>query len=188
MAFQIDARGAYRAGRRFKSTAQKLAQAEELAAATLARRIVPEFVRDALETHNIKAARVRESSGVRRDGNVVTLTGYHRGTGLLQFGAKASRATGVTVTVTHARGPAVLRHAFIALGLSDNKHVFERDLSRPKRVMQKGNYKGERRQPIKSIYGPSVAQILRNPARQERLRNFAQKILSSEIRRQLARL
>lgn len=188
MGLSIDASGAYRVGKRFKSTAAKLEEAEVLAAVALSRRITPEFIRDAQTTHNIATKRIRESTSVTRSGPTVTLVGYDRATGLLQFGARGSKRSGVTVTVTHARGPTTLGHAFIASGLNDNRHVFQRDLSRPKRRMKKGNYKGQLRQPIETLYGPSIAQILRNPARQERLRKFAQNILAAEIRRQLARL
>jgi hypothetical protein len=187
---KTDARGAYRAGKRFKAMAGRMAKAEQLAASDLQRRILPEFVRDTQTTHNISPKRVRESSAVRRNGTAVELTGYDRPTGLLQFGAKASKA-GVTVTLTKATGPVRLRHAFVATGLGSNRQVFERTAYGKgafKRAMTKGNYKGQRRTPIEAKYGPSVAQILRDKQRQERLIQFAQRTLSAEIRRQLGRL
>lgn len=187
MGLKVDARGAYRAGKRFKSMASRMDKAEALARSDLQRRLVPEFVRDAQTTHNVKAARVRESSGARISGTAVELTGYDRPTGLLQFGAKAGRS-GVTVTITRAEGPTRFKHAFKATGLSGNAQIFERDLKKPKREMAFGRYKGKKRQPIKSLYGPSVAQILRDPARRERLTKFSQKTLGAEIRRQLGRL
>lgn len=188
MGLKIDARGAYRAGKRFKTMASKMDKAESLAASDLQRRIVPEFVRDAQTTHNINAKRVRESSGVKRSGSVVELTGYDRPTGLLQFGAKASKTGGVTATTLKSSGAFTLKHAFAATGLSGNRQIFSRDLKQAKRAMTKGNYIGKKRRPIKAMYGPSVAQILRNKDRQERLYKFGQKRLSVEIRRQLGRL
>jgi hypothetical protein len=191
MSFRTDSRGAYRGGKRLKDYASKLEKAEALAAADLARRIVPELVRDAMTTHNISAKRVRESSAVRRRGTVVELTGYDRPTGLLQFGARGSRANGVTVTVLKAAGPVVLRHAFIAAGLGGNKQVFQRvayGKGAFKRKMHKGNYAGQYRTPIAAKYGPSVATILRDPKRQERLVKFSQNTLAAEVRRQLGRL
>lgn len=186
MPLRVDSRGAYSAGKRFKSMASRMDKAEALARSDLQRRLVPEFVRDAQTTHNIKAARVRESSGARINRTAVELTGYDRTTGLLQFGAKASRKSGVTVTITKATGPTRFRHAFAATGLSGNKQIFER--RGPVRVMTQGNYKGQRKQPLASLYGPSVAQILRDPARRQRLSTFAQKTLGAEIRRNLGRL
>lgn len=190
MPVKTDARGAYRAGTRFKDMATRMAKAEQLAASDLQRRLVPEFVRGAQVTHNIAPARVRASSAVMRRGNAVQLTGYDRPTGLMQFGAKAS-AAGVTVTVAKATGPVRLRHAFIASGVSSNRQVFQRvayGKGAFKRVMTKGNYKGQRRTPIDVKYGPSVAQILRNQQLKERLIQFAQQTSSAEVRRQLGRL
>lgn len=190
MAVKTDARGAYRAGQRFKDMASRMAKAEQLAASDLQRRLVPEFTRGAQQTYNIASARVRASSAVVRRGNAVELTGYDRPTGLMQFGAKAS-ASGVTVTVVKATGPVRLRHAFIASGLGSNRQVFQRvayGKGAFKRVMTKGNYKGQRRTPIDVKYGPSVAQILRNRQLQERLIDFSQKTASAEVRRQLGRL
>lgn len=188
MGLKIDARGAYRAGKRFRSMASRMDKAESAAVSDLQRRLIPEFARDAQTTHNISAKRVRESSGVRRSGSVVELTGYDRPTGLLQYGAKVSRTAGITVTTLKSTGAFRLRHAFAATGLSGNRQIFTRDLKQPKREMTKGKYIGKKRRPIKAEYGPSVAQILRNKDRQARLSKFGQTRLSAEIRRQLGRL
>jgi hypothetical protein len=104
----------------------------------------------------------------------VELRGADRPTGLLQFGAKASRKLGVTVTVLKASGPTRLRHAFKAIGRATNPQIFERV--------------GKKRFPIKALYGPSVAQMLRSPPRQRRLTEFSMTRLSAEIRRHLGRL
>jgi hypothetical protein len=190
MSVRVDSRGAYSAGKRFKGMASRMDKAESLAVADLQRRIVPEFVRAAQETYNINAKRVRESSGARRQGTAVELTGYDRPTGLLQYGAKETGA-GVVVQV-RKDGPATnLGHAFIRPGLSGNKQVFSRvayGKGAYRRKMTKGNYKGELRTPIAAHYGPSTAQILRNQQMQERLIGFSQKRLSTEVRRQIGRL
>ncbi len=188
MSVKVDARGAYSAGRRFKTMASRMEKAESLAVADLQRRIIPEFVRDAQTTHNVSAKRVRDSSGARRQGSVVELTGYDRPTGLLQFGAKVSKSAGVSVTVLKSSGPVRLKHAFAATGLSANRQIFSRDLTKTKRRMTAGNYAGQLRRPIKALYGPSIAQVLRDKPRQERLVKFSQTRLSAEIKRQLGRL
>lgn len=190
MSFKADTRGAYRAGKRFKAMAGRMPKAEELAAADLQRRLVPEFVRAAREAYGILPKRVRESSAARRQGAAVELTGYDRPTGLLQFGGKGSTA-GVTALIQRARGPTLFRHAFIATGLSGNRQVFERvayGAGAYKRQMRRGNYIGERRTPIEAKYGPSVAQILRNKQLQERLIDFSQQRIAAEIRRVLGSL
>jgi Prophage minor tail protein Z (GPZ) len=171
---KVDSRGAYRAGARFKSMAGRMDKAEKLAAISLHRAIVPETVRDMGRTHNLAASRIRASLAARVDGTTVELRGLDRPTGLLQYGAKASRKVGVAVTVVKAQGPVRLKHAFKATGRSSNQQIFQRE--------------GKPRLPIKALYGPSVAQILRNPERQRRLVNFSMTKLSAEIRRQLGRL
>lgn len=185
MGLLLDSAPARRAANRFRSTAESLDRAVGLGLTALQRRIVPEFIRDARATHNLKAVRLRESTATKRGADSVRLGGLDRETGLLNYGARASRYNGVTVTVLHATGASHLRSAFAAVGLNDNRHIFQRRGA--KRVMRKGNYIGYRRQPIVALYGPSTAQILRDPARQERLISFAQRILSAEVARVLDR-
>lgn len=188
MGLKVDTRGAYSAGKRFKSMADKLEKAEALAASDLQRRLVPEFARQATSRYNLTAARIRDTSGVQRSGNTITLTGYHRGTGLLNYRAVASKTSGVTVTIARADGPQRFKHAFKATGLSGNAQIFERDLTKAKRKMKYGRYVGKKRQPIKAMYGSSTAQILRDPDVNAGMVRFAQQRLSAEIRRQLGRL
>lgn len=126
MAVKTDARGAYRAGSRFKSMAGRMEGAAKLAAVDLRRRIGPETVRDMQSTHNLAAARIRSGVSTQASGATVELRGIDRPTGLLQFGAKASRKLGVTVTVLKASGPTRLRHAFKAVGRAANPQIFER--------------------------------------------------------------
>lgn len=188
MGLKVDSKGAYRAGKRFKSMATKLDQAEALAASDLARRLIPEFARQATALYNLKASRIRETSNVQRNGTAVSLIGYHRETGLLNFGAKASRTQGVTVVLERAQGPQRFKHAFKATGLSGNAQIFERDVKKAKREMKYGRYVGKKRQPIKAMYGKSTAQILRDQDVHDGMTKFAHKQLAAEIRRQLGRL
>lgn len=186
MSFTFDTSGARRAGKRFKSMAAKFDQAKALGVSDLARRLIPQTVRDMQSTHNLGASRIRSNLGVQRNGDSLLLTGYDRATGLLNYGARASRRQGVLVSVRKDEGPARLSRAFVAVGLSANKLVLER--SGPKRRMTKGNYVGQLKQPLVAKYGPSVAQLLRNADRRARLAQFSKTTLSTAIRRQLGRL
>lgn len=174
VAVKTDARGAYRAGSRFKSMASRMDGAAKLAAVDLRRRIGPETARDMQATHNLAASRIRSSVATQVTGTTVELRGLDRPTGLLQFGAKASRKSGVTVTVLKASGPSRLRHAFKAVGRAGNPQIFQRV--------------GRKRLPIEALYGPSVGQMLRDPSRRRRLTEFSMTRLSVEIRRHLGRL
>ncbi len=83
-----------------------------------------------------------------------------RGPSLVSYGATKS-ARGLAVTVIKGRGQKVVRAAFIANGAGGtNRLAFIRTGIR--RVMKSGRYKGQIRQPIKALYGPSVADMLTN--------------------------
>ena len=51
--------------------------------------------------------------------------------------------------------------------------------------MTAGRYAGKMRQPIAIEYGRSIAQMLRRPGRAEHLADFAQSLLTAEIKRLL---
>lgn len=83
-----------------------------------------------------------------------------RGPSLVAYGATKS-ARGLAVTVIKGRGQKIVRAAFIANGAGGtNRLSFIR--AGIKRVMKSGRYKGRIRQPIKALYGPSVADMLTN--------------------------
>lgn len=83
-----------------------------------------------------------------------------RGPSLVSYGATKS-ARGLAVTVIKGRGQKVVRAAFIANGAGGtNRLAFIR--AGKKRVMKSGRYEGRIRQPIKALYGPSVADMLTN--------------------------
>jgi hypothetical protein len=83
-----------------------------------------------------------------------------RGPSLVAYGAEKD-ARGLAVKVIKKRGRKIIRAAFIAKGAGgSNLLAFKRSGS--KRIMKAGRYKGKLRQPIKSRYGPSVADMLIN--------------------------
>ena len=73
------------------------------------------------------------------------------GVGLINFYVRQG-ASGVSAKVFGQKQ--AIAHAFIATGINSNKHVFLRE--GPKRKMMKGNYAGQMKQPLKSLYGPRV--------------------------------
>lgn len=182
MPVKFDVSGALRVSERLATSASRLEQVRQRAVSSLSRALKPEASRQIRESYNIKASSVSERLAVRKSGDAVELVGYYRAAGLLNFGARASKTAGVSVTVLRADGPQRLRHAFKATGLGGNAQIFER--RGPKRVMTKGRYAGERRQPITALYGPSVAQTLRNEQITRRLGDFAMTKLASEVARQ----
>ena len=173
MAVKIDTRGAVNASKRLRQFATSIEQVVPRAASDLARRIGPEASRQIRSTYNINATRLRESLTVTRTGDAVVLTGKDRPTGLTQFGAKASKRNGVTVTIRKDRAPVQFRHAFAATGRGSNRQVFQRV--------------GKARLPIEAMYGPSPAEQLRNPEIRDHIVEFSQRTIAAEIRRLLKR-
>jgi hypothetical protein len=182
MPAKFDVSAAVKVAERLAEFPKRQAQAEARAISSTTRALPAETKRSITADYGIKPSRVTSDVVVRRVDNVIELTGYDRPIGLLNYNAKVSKS-GVSVTVLKSEGAQKLRHAFKAKGLSDNVQIFER--RGQKRPMQKGRYKGLIRQPIKTLYAPSVGQIVRNPALQSKLADFVMQKLTAEITRQL---
>jgi hypothetical protein len=150
--------------------ARESEKAEQRAVGTLARRLPVEARRDIQAEYNLPAARITQGLSVTRGNGYVELRASKRGIGAINFGARqvGRRTGGVRVEILRGR-PDTWPDAFIATGRGGNRQMFMRSTSK--------------RLPIKTVYGPSVAQMLRKPGRAERLAVFAQDILRSEFQR-----
>lgn len=136
---------------------------------TLARRLPVIARRDIQQEYHLPAARVTQGLVVRASGDAVELTGSKRGIGFPAYGARATRKTGVTVTILTAKGPERWSDAFIAKGRGGNIQAFVRQT--------------RARLPLRVLYGSSVATALRKPERQKRITDAAQDVLRAEIDR-----
>lgn len=169
------------------------------AAGTLFRRLPVEARRDLQEEINLNASRIRDSLNVKRGKNYVELTGYARGIGLINFGGRASKS-GFSFQIYKKGNREKLSHAFVRTPRSISQtgpQVFVRterigNLSggamankKTSHSSMQGRYVG--RYPIQRLFGPSIASQLRDEQRHERLVNYAQKILVSEIFRMLGK-
>lgn len=184
MSAKFDVSAALKVADTLRAAPKRLEQVRVRAVATLARSLPPEANRQIREIYNVKARSVAERLNVVRADDSIVLTGYARAMGFLNYGARATKKSGVSVTVRRATGPSRFNHAFKAVGLSDNTHIFVRDIDKPKRVMKRGKSAGKKRQPIKALYGPSVASALRNPDIRNRLSDFGMTKLAAEVARQ----
>lgn len=152
---------------------RKIATVEKRAILTLQRRLPVQARRDIQAEYNISASRVRKDLGARVLGQGIRLTGYFRGIGLLNYGARQTDA-GVTAAVFRGGARSLREGAFIATLRNGNRQVMKR--------------KGKARLPIETQYGPTAAQMLRKGRRPERLLDFARGVLRAEVDRQLERL
>lgn len=165
----------------FAAEAARLARARkgasvvvQRAAGTLARRLPVQARRDMQDEYNLTTARINAGLDVRRDGSsAIVLIGRKRGIGLIEFGGRWRRGQpdGATARKRNAESPAVYGGTFIATGRNGNRQIFERTT--------------RARLPLRALYGPSIADMLKNAARRERLADFAQTVLVTEINRQL---
>jgi hypothetical protein len=167
---------------------------QDRAMRSLYRALPVEARRDIQAQYNIRAARVRDhlairylpQQGGRRTG--VRLFGqWKRGIGLMQYPGTRQTRKGVAYSVY--QGVRKLEPgAFVARLLAgnrvgENQHVAMR--YGPKVVMQAGRYKGQKRQRIQTEYRSTVAQMLAQGRRPERLAEWATRYLAAEVDRQI---
>lgn len=177
---EFDLQGALAASRNLALLSDQLPWLQKRAIQTLRRRLYTQARRDIQTEYNIGARRVAKDLRTKVTGDAVTVTGYFRGIGMMQFGARPVRK-GVSYTFYRGRGRTLEKGAFVATLLSKNQHVAQRHGD--KRTMEMGRYKGKLRQPIFTHYGPTVAQMLKSSGRPERLADFAAGVLRSELDR-----
>lgn len=146
---------------------------------TLKRKSKTEARRDIQAEYNLKARRINDGLYVRDTTDGVAVVGRSRGINAIAFGAKWSSShrgkskRGAYFAIKRGQTKEPQDGAFIARGRSGNELVFER--------------KGQSRLPLHSVYGPSVAQMLKHGRRPDRIADFAARILADETRRLLER-
>jgi len=147
------------------------------AASTLARQMPVEARRDIQEEYALPAGRISKDLDATNTGDSVVLTGHARAVGLIQFGGRWSpKSEGASAQVFAGQGRYVYGGTFIAKGLNGGKQIFSRSIVGGKRAP---------RLPLHTLYGPSVASMLRKGDRPKRLDDIAENILSYEIARLL---
>lgn len=191
----FDIRGLDEARKAPADLLERLPWFQERAIQSLYRALPVEARRDIQAQYNIRAGRVREhmairylpSGGARRGG--VRLYGqWKRGIGLMQYPGTRQTRKGVAYSVHH--GVRKLEPgAFVARLLAgnrqgENRHVAER--YGPKVQMKAGRYKGQKRQRIQTLYRATVAQMLAQGRRPERLAEWATRYLANQVERQMA--
>lgn len=188
LAFGFELQGVLTASRNLGAISGRLPYIQERAISTLRRRIPVEARRDIQKEYAIKAARVNKDLRVSNYAGGIRITGYWRGIGLTNYGARDLRKSGGGVSYMIFRGVRSVRpRSFIApllkgkKGRTGNVHVAHREGS--KRKMRAGRYLGQMRQPIVTDYGPTVAQMLAKGRRPQRLADYARGVLGREMAR-----
>ena len=163
---------------RLRGLSSATSQALKRAAGTLARRLPVEARRDIQGEYALQAGRVTRDLSATSDVGAVVLTGKARAIGLVEFGGKwgGAKSPGASAQVFVAEGRHNYGGTFIAKGKNGARQIFDRVPAGGKRAP---------RLPIKTLYGPNVAQMLRKGDRPKRLDDFAQEVLTAEITRLL---
>ncbi len=164
---QFDVRAALAASRNLLTLSRTLDQVERRAIGTLRRRWPVEARRDIQSQYALPAGRINQDLKFRESANGVRLTGAFRGIGLMNYGARQTRQ-GVSYAIFKGQRR-VERGAFLARLRNGNTQAV-------KRV-------GKARLPIQTLYGATVAQMLRKGDRPERLADFAVGLLGAEFER-----
>ncbi len=176
MGASIDLSGQVRALQRLRDTPKKAEQAVQRARSTLARRLPVQARRDLQSEYALPATRIAQGLSVRATAESIELIGAKRGIGLIAFtgrwGGLKSAGASAQVFVDESRH--IYGGTFIARGNGGNRQIFSRAVTGSRRAA---------RLPIRTLYGPSVAHMLRRAGRADRLADFARDRLAEEINR-----
>jgi len=170
---RVDVSGILAEAQRLRGFPANAKQATKRAVGTLARRLPVEARRDIQNEYALPANRITQDLSAKTEDSAVVLTGYARPVGLIEFGGRwaGRKSQGATARVFVAEGQHNYGGTFIARLKNGNKQIVDRTT--------------KKRLPLKTLYGPSVASMLRKGQRESRLADLAQDVLSAEIARLL---
>lgn len=211
--FAAELTGALDAMQSLRQVPARILQMQRRALGTLQRRMGTEAKRDIGAEYNLLASRIAEGLNVRMTADGVSVIGKSRGINAIAFGATWSRvkgsglvatlsrrkftairyrgklrgdaALGARFAIKRGKAPEVRAGSFIGTAINGVPLVFEEDVNRAKQKYAKGYNAGRTKYPLRSVYGPSVAQMLKHGRRPERLIDFAIRTLQSEQARLL---
>lgn len=171
--FAVELTGAIDAFRDMQAIPSRIIKAQKRALGTLQRRLGTEAKRDIGAEYNLKAGRIAQGLSAKSTSEGVKLIGRSRGINAVEFRGTWTRRMkgGARYSIKRGGDRGGRAGAFIATGKNGNRLMFERS--------------GDKRLPLKAVYGPSVGQMLKHGRRPERLAEFAIRILQSEQKRLL---
>lgn len=144
--------------RAYERAATTVARAEARAVQRVGTSIRAEQVRQMAKTVNVKTAALREAVEIKsqptpeRPRVVFQVRG--RGISLINFGGRGSWK-GASVQVLKSAGRKKVAGGFLTRAPNGAEHIWKRS-GKPPRKMKAGRYAGQRREPIKKLYGPSI--------------------------------
>ncbi|UZW61855.1 hypothetical protein [Lysobacter enzymogenes] len=174
----IDADGALDAARQLSQIPAKIALAQRRALGTLRRRWPVIARRDIQTEYALTVARIRSGLSVRTTHERLELVGIARGVGLRNFRSKRS-ADDRGLDFIAIKGKRGFKRSGFHGRHRGTDIAFERTpVTGDKRVP---------RTPIRRLYGPSIAQMLRKGDRPQRMADAGLAVITGEIDRQILR-
>lgn len=174
-----------REARRWAEFQKDADKAKRFALRKLGRSLPVAWRKDIQKDFNLPAKQLRERITAYIQGDSLVLIGRRRPIGIINFAARwkrSNRRGAPTASAEVRRGRReYVDGGFIAVGLSSNRHVFERTGRMTRNV--RGSYAGKRREQIEVVYGPSVVSFFRYVPRQERMYVFAAEVFRKELAR-----
>lgn len=154
------------------------------------RAITTEAKRTIAGYYNLKQARIaddlKSGDNKTRFGPGFYLLGRKYPITFVSYGARALKRGGVRVSVKRGK-QSTLPGGFPGRAPAGNTLFWIRT-GEPKREMRRGHYVGQVREPIKPLFGPSIADGLNNRDVRARIDTAFRVRLSNELRRRLTRL
>ncbi len=151
--------------RRLGAVSRDAPKAFKQALSSIARAAKTETKRAASAEYNVKQARIEQDIRVdTRNADAVVVTGRRRSITFNSYGFKPTRA-GLRGSLFKKGKKHTFKSGFVAPGLAGAESGFHKVpfwRVGPKRKMRKGRYVGKLRQPLESLHGPSVADMLKN--------------------------
>ena len=151
-------RGLTELERSFRKLGEATARGEARAVKRVGVTIAARQSRKIVETVNIKVAPVKKAIVTKRQPTPsllqVVFEVTERPISLIEFGGRGSWK-GATVQVLRASGRKKVQGGFLTPTPQGAKQIWKRT-GEPARLMTKGRYAGEKREPIKKLWGPSI--------------------------------
>jgi len=136
-------------------------EAFKQARGSIRRAALTEHGRGITAIYNVGQGRAKQDITIRDTEAGMIVRASNKPITLLSYGWKPTRK-GIAGRVLKKGGRATIPRSFVAKGLGGGTVPFIRD-GEP-RIMTAGRYAGKRRQPVRALYGPSVADAIVNPA------------------------
>lgn len=181
----LDSKAIIEQGRRYALATLESPKEFDRAKQSVRRAAGTESKRAVVAIYNLKAGRAGEDIKTQTTPAGVAVSGGNKPITLLSYGF-TQNSSGLRGRVFKAGSVSSIKSGFINRGLGGGLVPFRREGE--KRRQKAGRYAGKMRQPIRGLYGPSVADAMKNQTVSSDMRERILGRAGAELRRRLLRL